>query len=216
MIPEGTASNDPFLTLGVPEFVNLLPSRLPLSPPTPHLRKRRAGPDTLEVLPAQSCRIPGVSPDRPSHGSLSASSTIQTIGWNWGPWALLRGRCPQGSDCREVLTAPRQVVVAGHCLGGRDLQGLDWRSSITTRLSSSHRREEEGVMGSKAIVWAEKPGSTPRAGGMHRRPSQETLMHCLPLGYHQHKDTKQKTSKQEGNTSHAHISRMSLQFSALW
>lgn len=101
MTPEGTASNDPFLMLGVPEFVNVLPSLLPPGPPPPHLKKRRARPDTPEVLLAQSCCIPVISPDRPSHGSLSAGSTIQTIGWKWGPRALLGGRCPRGSDCRE-------------------------------------------------------------------------------------------------------------------
>ena len=153
MTPEGTTLNDPFLILGVPEFVNVLPSLLPPGPPAPHQRKRKAGLDTPEVLPAQSCCIPVVSPDRPSHGSLSTGSTIQTIGWKWGPRALPGGRCPWGSDCREDADSGQAGGGWGHCLGGRDLQGLDWRSiSITTRLSSSHRREEEGVMGSEAIV----------------------------------------------------------------
>lgn len=152
MTPEGTASNDPFLMLGVPEFVNVLPNLLPPGPPPPHLRKRRARPDTPEVLLAQSCCIPVISPDRPSHGSLSASSTIQTIGWKWGPRALLGGRGPRGSDCREDADSG-QAGGGGALLGWEGLAGLDWRSrSITTRLPSSHRREEEGVMGSEAIV----------------------------------------------------------------
>ena len=117
MTPEGTTLNDPFLILGVPEFVNVLPSLLPPGPPAPHQRKRKAGLDTPEVLPAQSCRIPVVSPDRPSHGSLSTGSTIQTIGWKWGPRALPGGRCPWGSDWREDADS-------GQAGGGVGAQGI--------------------------------------------------------------------------------------------
>lgn len=60
--------------------------------------------------------------------------------------------CPQGSDCREDADCGQAGGGSRELLGWEGL-GKDWtgEAEVLPRLSS-HRREEEGVMGSKAIV----------------------------------------------------------------